>query len=337
MEELKVIIKKVIEMPSILGSQESMTILDILKKYMVFTNTSLKMVYDSEFEAFLQRLDRAEVMGIKRIDKINAEMKEWNDRIEDDEYIEMILPLINKTVPQLFSANQLMLDSTSTGQIMQILTDEENNDSTNLIIEEVLLFINRYNEAYLNNPFASKNGMDANGMTELMENLSITIFEKVNYVSDFFGLSGVLSKQVTKVSEDILRKTFQMEYFDKLVEYRDSLGYESNKDTAKSLTIPIKIKGVKKGREIDLEQDAYAILIHYFKKSRIFLSEKIYLSDVSVSKAMQILSGYDFENIRKKVGSLTFTYNQKVVVKEKLQEVINLINKDLPKKLVPQL
>jgi hypothetical protein len=271
-------------------------------------------------------------MGIKRIDKINAEMKEWNERIEEDEYIEMMLPLINKTVPQFFSANQLMLDSTSSNQIIQILTDEENDDSTNLIIEEVLILVSRCNESYFNNPFASKNGTDANGMTELMENLSISIFERVNYVSDFFGLSGVLSKQVIKVSEEILRKTFQIEYFDKLVEYRDSLGYESNKDTVKYLSIPIKIKSVKKGKEIDLEQDAYAILIHYFKKSRIFLSQQNYLSDISASKAMQILSGHGYENIRKKVGSLTFTYIQKVVVKEKLQEVIDLIKKDLPKK-----
>lgn len=332
MEDLKVIIKEVIETPSILGSHSEMTILNLLKKYMVFTNSSLDNLFRLEFESFLQRLDRAEKMGIKRIDKINAEMKEWNERIEEDEYIEMILPLINKTVPQFFSANQLMLDSTSSNQIIQILTDEENDDSTNLIIEEVLILASRCNELYFNNPFASKNGTDANGMTELMENLSISIFEKVNYVSDFFGLSGVLSKQVIKVSEDILRKTFQIEYFDKLVEYRDSLGYESNKDTAKSLSIPITIKYVKKGREIDLEQDAYAILIYYFRESRIFLSQQSHLSKTSASKAMQILSGYEFGNIRKKLSSLAFTYNQKVVVKEKLQEVIGLINKDLPKK-----
>lgn len=331
MEELKVLLKEVVETPSLLGSHEEMTILDMLKKYMVFTNSSLDNLFRLEFESFLQRLDRAEKMGIKRIDKINAEIKEWNDRIEEDEFSEMMIPMLSKTVPQLFLDNQPMLDYTSTGQIMQMLTNEENDDSTNQIIEELMLLESRYNEAYLNNPFASKNGTDANFMTKLMENPSITIIEKVNYVSDFFGLSGVLSKQVIKVAENMLRKVFQMEYFEKLVEYRDSLGYESNKDTDKSLTIPIKINGVKKGREIDLEQDAYAILIHYFKKSRVFLSEKIYLSDVSASRAMQILSGYGYENIRKKVCSKAFTYNQKVVVKEKLQEVINLINKDLPK------
>jgi hypothetical protein len=332
MEELKVIIKEVIETPSILGSHAEMTILDILKKYMTFTNSSLKMVFDIEFESFLQRLDRAEKMGIKRIDKINAEIKEWNDRIEEDEFGEVILLMTNKTVPHFFLTNQLMMENTSSGHIVQMLTDEENDDLRNRIIEELMLLISRFNNQYFENPINSKNGMNANAMTKSMENTSITIFEKVNNFSDFFGLSGVLAKQVIKVSEDILRKTFQMEYFNKLVEYRDSLGYEPNKDTAKSLTIPIKIKDVKKGREIDLEQDSYAIMIHYFKKSKIFLSQQSYLSDISASKAMQILSGYGYENIRKKVGSLAFTYNQKVVVKEKLQEVIELINKDLPKK-----
>ena len=332
MEELKSIIKEVIATPSMLGSYQEMTILDILKKYMVFTDSGLKMVFDVEFESFLQRLDRAEKMGIKRVDKINAEIKEWNDRIEEDEFSEIILLMINKTVPQLFSANQSMMDNSSTGMIMQMLTNEEDDELSNQIIEEVSLLLDRYNEAYFNNPVFSKNGITAEVMEKLMENPSTTIFEKVNYVSDFFGLSGLLSKQVIKVAENMLRKMSQIDYFDRLVEYRDSLGYESNTDTTKSLTIPIKIKNVKKGKEIDLEQDAYAILVHYFKKGRIFLNEDIYLSDVSSSKAMQILSGYHHDNIRKKLGSLAFTYNQKVVVKEKLQEVIALIDKDLPKK-----
>ena len=332
MEELKSIIKEVIATPSMLGSYQEMTILDILKKYMVFTDSGLKMVFDVEFESFLQRLDRAEKMGIKRVDKINAEIKEWNERIEEDEFSEIILLMINKTVPQLFSANQSMMDNSSTGMIMQMLTNEEDDELSNQIIEEVSLLLDRYNEAYFNNPVFSKNGITAEVMEKLMENPSTTIFEKVNYVSDFFGLSGLLSKQVIKVAENMLRKMSQIDYFDRLVEYRDSLGYESNTDTTKSLTIPIKIKNVKKGKEIDLEQDAYAILVHYFKKGRIFLNEDIYLSDVSSSKAMQILSGYHHDNIRKKLGSLAFTYNQKVVVKEKLQEVIALIDKDLPKK-----
>lgn len=330
MEELKGIIKEVVDTPSTLGIHEEMTLLDILKKYMIFTNSSLNMVFDTEFEAFLQRLDRAEKMVIKRIDRINAEIKEWNERIEEDEFGDRLLTMLNKTLPQLLSVNQLMLDSTSTSQIMQILTEEE--DIQNQITDDVLLILSRYNKAYLENPFASKNGTSADAMTCLMNDPAITIFEKINFISDFFGLSGILSKQIIKLAENMLNKMFQKEYFDKLVEYRDSLGYESNHDTAKSLTIPIKIKSVKKGREIDLEQDAYAILIHYFKKSRVFLDETNYLSDVSASKAMQVLSGYHYDNIRKKIGSLTFTNNQKVVVREKLQEIILLINKDLNQK-----
>ena len=337
MEELKVIIKEVVETPSMLGSYENILIIDILRKYLSFSNSNLENIFRLEFDSFLQRLDRAEKMGFKRIDRINAEIKEWNERIEDDEFGEIMLLMTNKTVPELFSTNQPMLDDTSTGHIMQILVDEENDDLKNQIVGDVLLLLNRYNQEYFDNPHASKNGIDANAIMELMENPSITIFEKVFYLSDFFGLSGVLAKQVLKVSENILIKTFQMEYFDKLVEYRDSLGYESNKDNAKSLTIPIKIKGVKKGREIDLEQDAYAILIYYFKKSRIFLSQESHISDVSASKAMQILSGYHYDNIRKKVGSLDFTHNQIIVVKEKLEEVISLINKELLKNQVPQL
>jgi hypothetical protein len=332
MEELKVIIKEVVETPSILGSYENMPIINILRKYLIFSNSNLENIFRLEFESFLQRLDRAEKMGIKPLDRINTEIKEWNERIEDDEFGEIILQMTNKTVSELFSANQPILDNTSIGHIMQMLVDEENDDLKNQIIGDVGLLLNRYNQEYFDNPFASKNGIDFNSTIELMETQSITIFEKVNLFSDFFGLTGILSKQVIKVSENILIKMFQMEYFDKLVEYRDNLGYESNKDTAKSLTIPIKIKGVKKGREIDLEQDAYAILIHYFKKSRIFLSQESHISDVSASKAMQILSGYQYDNIRKKVGSLDFTYNQRVGVKEKLQEVIDLINKDIPKK-----
>jgi hypothetical protein len=37
MEDLRVIVKEVIETPSILGSHSEMTILNLLKKYMVFT------------------------------------------------------------------------------------------------------------------------------------------------------------------------------------------------------------------------------------------------------------------------------------------------------------
>lgn len=104
------------------------------------------------------------------------------------------------------------------------------------------------------------------------------------------------------------------------------------KDDKNVIKIPIKIREVKKGREIDLEQDAYAILTYYFQKARAFLSADNHISDVSASKAMQILSGYNYDNIRKKLGSLDFTNNQRVVVKEKLEEVIKLINKDLAKK-----
>ncbi len=107
-------------------------------------------------------------------------------------------------------------------------------------------------------------------------------------------------------------------------------------DSDKYVIIPIKIKGVKKGKEIDLEQDHYTILTHYFQKARVFLSDDSHISDTSASKAMQILSGYHYDNIRKKLGSLDFSNDQKAVVREKLEEVILLIDKDLNKKKMPR-
>lgn len=132
--------------------------------------------------------------------------------------------------------------------------------------------------------------------------------------------------QLNKVLQEELKRLLDPN------EYKIKTTLSAEIDSDKIITIPIKIKGVNQGKEIDLGQDHYAILTHYFQKARVFLSNDTHISDVSASKAMQILSGYHYDNIRKKLGSLEFTKDQRVVVVEKLKEIIDLINKDLPKK-----
>ena len=150
-----------------------------------------------------------------------------------------------------------------------------------------------------------------------------------------------INKQLIEITQNLFYDHFQVGLNEKLqeelkrlldpTEYESKTNLSKKEESDKYLTIPVKVKDVKNRKEIDLEQDHYALLTYYFQKGRIFLNDPN-ISDVSASKAMQILNGYNHENIRKKLGKLEFTNNQKVVVKEKLEEIITLINKDLPKK-----
>ena len=117
------------------------------------------------------------------------------------------------------------------------------------------------------------------------------------------------------------------QHFERIVALNPDSSFD--KDYVK---IPIKIRDVRKGREVDLGQIHYSIIIYYFMKSRIFLENSENLPDTSSSKAMQILTGFDSENMRKQLGKLDFSKGDLNVVKEKLEKVNQLIVKELDKK-----
>jgi hypothetical protein len=315
-----------LEFIEMLGDNKNMTILELLRRELKPLDDVYSFTFESEFEAFKDILDRSEKLGLKRINRLNREIQEFGEILEDEQNSKF-LTISKKTIANLVMNGINFLG----GELLSFIELDEDDNVTKKNKEDYELLMQRLNVEYMNNPYAST-------LNQEEMQMSVDDFDclpnniKLEFYSKTFGLTGALLKTVRLGCDKILKTSHQLEYFNKLIEYRDSLGYE-NIDSNKDLKIPIKVKNVKKGKEIDLEQDAYAIITYYFQKAKIFLSQQpTHITDVTASKAMQILSGYNYDNIRKKLGNLEFTNKQRVVVKEKLEEVISLINKDLAKK-----
>lgn len=265
----------------------------------------------ARIRAFSKKLEHAKLLNLSEIDEIERAITETNKILQNPD-LEILHSICQEMFGDFFEKLEMYLD---------ILGESPEGGELNPLQPYTLQLTS----------VEKKQVVDS---VEMMEGLA--------YRGE--QLSNKLKTFITSNAERVISYHHELLYFQSLLEMKktvkrkldESQSEDVMEGDGKFLKIPIKIKRDKKGKETDLEQDHYAILTHYFQKARVFLSDDSHISDTSASKAMQILSGYHYENIRKKLGSLDFSNDQKTVVKEKLKEVILLIDKDLPKKKAPQ-
>ncbi len=316
---------------TLIGEYANIPLIELIREN-VNSVFSSKGTQDADFRILMHRLEIAERKGVSNQIRLEQEINEYAE-ILDDELRSRLYVIGNSTIIEVYS--QITDGDISMMDVLKDLKhnfeDEEIEDS-DLFIQELNNFYNFQDPEY----FQSIEERISPEVKLLMQK-SITeltsreIFQIILAVCDF---SDNFIKLMRKLSKEILSVHSQMEYYQRIVDYRDenfSINELEEDQTDKKISIPYpKVTRSPNDKITSLTSNQTTYLFSLLRGYGIIIQEKNYQPASNIALAIKAMTGYNEQNIRVKLDKFEdIDKYDKIVVKEKIEELLKLINRHL--------
>lgn len=298
----------------------NLPIIELIRKYQPELFDGFERVFSIEFDSLLQKLNRAEQIGKSKIDRLNAEISEWNEILED-EVKSRILNVGN------YAINSLLGDMANFLTIMDYSKGEVEEDQYKSLIQDFSSLI----ESLTSDNFISNPSLLSESERALSEDQfnKLPILKQIQLQLKVLGLSDLTFELLLNTTKEIVKTYFQADYFNKLINYRDIISEENPikelNSSIKSITIGLpKLKErIANDGITSLSRTQTAILVKMLRKNKVFFRDESFQTKENIYKAIQVLTGYGKQGIKEDMYLQEYEDSDKVVV----QKLINSLSK----------
>lgn len=310
-----------------MGDKVNMPLIELIRHYLPDVDNTLKSTFELEFEGLMKRLDLAEAVGKTRIERLNKEIIEWYEIVEDEDTLSLHTSVFNKTPSDLIDkyakGKNIIIMALSMVKVDDDFKDEAGQWLTGFMAH----FMNGGTPEEL---FREEN-IDTRYHSLSEDQLkSLSMADKINLFGQLLGAPPALISKLYSVIVDALRFTHQTAYFHQLITYRKSItNHELNKeslpDNAKKIMVGLpKIKERKGNDSItSLSVNQTALLFNLLRKQNVIFKDESYQFKENIYIAIQVLTGFNKQNIKKAMGLKEYEDNDKNVVRRKIKKLIN--------------
>lgn len=291
-----------------------------------------KGTQDADFRVLMHRLEIAERKGVSNQTRLEQEINEYAE-ILDDESKSRLYVIGNSSISEVYS--QI---SDGDNSMMDVLKDLKHNfedeeiDDSDVIIQE---FNNIYK--FQDPEYLQSIEERVSPEVKLLMQKSITELsskEMMQITLAVCGFSDNFIKSTRKLFKEILLVHSQMEYYQRIVDYRDenfSINESEDNPTDKKISIPYpKVTRSPNDKITSLTSNQTTYLFSLLRGHGIIIKEKNYQPASNISLAIKAITGYNEQNIRAYLDKVENTDKyDKIVVKEKVEDLLKLINRHL--------
>lgn len=314
---------------------EERLIIDLLRQQGQYFDNRNEVWFMSEFKGFMQRLKIAGQRGTPIKDRLQQEIDEWADLLDDD-YKSRLYVLGNESIQTGF----VMLSGNNPDENIMSLVNEMEIDDTNDDGEDLILLQEEL--INLKNRVSTPDGLMSfiERVAEKTEHLSqeeierMNFSQKVQFFNSFIGFSESSIKIIRTFLKEIVQVHYEMEYYQKLIDYqyefsKDEIPIESENGKKILVALP-KVERSPNDRITSLTSEQTTYLFSLLRESRIILNEKNYQPASNIALSIKLMTGYNDQNIRAKLDKYDKIdkYDIRVVL-EKIEKINSLINRHL--------
>ena len=320
---------------SLIGRFGEISLIDIIREF----NISLlsRGFQEIEFKTLIHKLAIAEKRGISKKERLQQEIDEWATLLDDDKK-SRLYTMGNSSVIEVFSS---VTNDKETGMVELLknlkdditdLEDEVDEEATIFISELDNVILNLKNPQYFESISESISPEIQLLQEKSLEEMTVTEFFKV--ISAHTRFPDEFIKVIKKVAKEILLAHSQMDYFQKIIDYKYELYPEEDLEeelSSKKISIALpKVERSANDKITSLTLDQTTYLFSLLREQGIILKEKNYQSASNIALAIKILTGYNDQNVRAKLDKNDdINRFDKNVVQGKIKKINDLITKEL--------
>lgn len=316
---------------ALIGEYASIPLIELIREN-VSSVFGSKGTLDTDFKILMHRLQIAERKGVSNQTRLEQEINECAE-ILDDELRSRLYVIGNSSIIEVYS-------QIADGDIymMDVLKDLEHNfedeelEDSDIFIQEFNNFYNFQDPEY----FQSIEARISPEVRQLMQKsiTELTSKEIIQIITAVCDFSDNFIKLMRRLSKEILLVHSQMEYYQRIVNYRDenfSIKESGEEQTDKKIGIAYpKVTRSTNDKITSLTANQTTYLFSLLRVYGIVLQEKNYQPASNIALAIKALTGYNEQNIRVKLDKFEdIDRYDKIVVKEKVEDLLRLINRHL--------
>lgn len=301
-----------------LGDKATMPLIEIIRHYFPDVDDKLKNTFQTEFKTLMILLDLAEAMGKTRLERLNTAIEEWYEEIEDEDKISLHSSVFDKSPSELidehFKIGNLPFIVASIAKVENELQDEVGEWLLNLMQQALNGSIRELNIDL------TKIDVKYHSMSK-EEFFALPTAEKINLIGQLIDAPPAFIAKFYNGLIDALRFSHQKSHFNRLLAYKKSIVIDESE--SENLAPDIKkieaqLPKLKQRMANDgitsLSLTQTALFFNMLREHKIIFKDESYQTKENIYKAIQILTGYNKQNIKTAMNLKEYEASDKVVV-----------------------
>ncbi len=300
-------------------------IIDAIRIHLNPLFQAIEAEFTLEFQALLQKIERAEKIGKNRIDRLTKEIEEWSE-VLDAEANSRLFNLGTRTF------GSLILEAANGFQLLDFVVEDKHSG---LEVRNML-------ECFISGNFDLDSSLLNEEENEIWESTekfrNIPFARQAQIFLKLCGISNSNFDTLRKFIMDIVLAHCQSIHLDRLVSYRDALLRENStenvlKESPKKVLIGLPKLGKEEREKTDgitsLSRVQTAILVKMLRKQNIYFKDNSYQTNENIYIAIQVLTGYATQGVKDDMGIQEYKERDMDVVQKTLKKMIDLKINDL--------